>query len=315
MKCLVLGSGAFGQALCHKATQVVATGQAQTKLTLWARRPESLKDYRQKRHSGSVETSSDLFACLKGAQALIYALPTQVFRTFFKTIKKQLPRTSPILITAKGLEEDTGAFFDEILSGLELKNPLALLAGPHLAKELEKNHPTLGLLGGSKDVTNLFKKILQGPDFFLETQEEIRSIMIANAFKNVLALLGGILRSEGAGENTLNSFLALGFQEMCRFGAHWGIKNDLFCHPALLGDFMLTTQSLKSRNTQMGLLIGQNKTPETQILAEGLYTLNGLLKRASKELIPLPLCKQIKIRLTDTRHLKDQLSLLVGTYS
>ena len=124
---------------------------------------------------------------------------------------------------------------------------------------------------------------LSGQSLTLHCQNNIRAPMIANAFKNVLALMSGILRGESAAQNTLNSFLALGFAEMCRFGAHWGLTSKDFLAPALLGDFMLTTQSSDSRHTKAGIAIGSGKTPSTDMLAEGVDTLSGILKRAECE--------------------------------
>ena len=177
-----------------------------------------------------------------------------------------------------------------------------------------KNAPTIGLLSGHQESAKRFHDLLSSETLILDLTPQTRPAVIANAFKNVLALMGGILRGEGALQNTLNSFLGLGFSEMCHFGAHWNIGTHAFTHPAILGDFMLTTQSLDSRNTKMGIAIGSEKELSENLLAEGLDTLEGLLTRAQKESLNVPFCTAIQERLLNQKTLTSQLSSLAQQF-
>lgn len=308
VKGLILGTGSFGCALAH----LIRCATAPSELVLWARRETAQNEVTQKHPHMNVQVSCDLNDCLTSADYVVYALPAQIFRTFFETIKPHLPPHMPLLVTAKGLEDKTGAFFDDILHDLGISNSLVIFSGPHLAHEVMRNAPTLGLLAGPQDSTQLFKKVFEGPKLVIHCQEDVRAPMIANAFKNVFAFMGGILRGEGAAQNTLNSFLALGFNEMCRFGAHWKRPPEAFMQPALLGDFMLTTQSLDSRNTKAGITIGSGLSLAPGMLAEGIDTLSGLLTRADKEGLQLPLCHATKRRLSHKAPLKEQLRNLIA---
>ena len=308
VKGLILGAGSFGCALAH----LIRCATTPSELVLWARREAAHNEVAQKHPHMDVQVSCDLNDCLTSADYVVYALPAQIFPTFFEAIKPHLPSRVPLLVAAKGLENKTGGFFDDILHDLGISNPLVIFSGPHLANEVMRNAPTLGLLAGPQDSTQLFKKVLEGPKLVLHCQEDVRAPMIANAFKNVLAFMGGILRGEGAAQNTLNSFLAFGFNEMCRFGAHWSRPPEAFTQPALLGDFMLTTQSLDSRNTKAGIAIGKGQSLSPDMLAEGIDTLSGLLTRADKEGLRLPLCQATKKRLSHKAPLKEHLHNLIA---
>ncbi len=304
---VILGAGAFGRALYTKICQASPSPPH-----LW-RRPRAHGDP----DPDDIPYCYDLHEALHKADALIYALPAQVFRSFWAPLKPHLRPDIPILITAKGLEQDTGFFFDDIMDDLSLPHPLAILSGPHLAKELNNNSPTLGVISGSPEATTLFQQRLASPTFLLSTHPNMRAAMIANAFKNVLALLGGVIRGEGGCQNTLNSFLALGFQEMRLFAHHERVPDQNLLHPALLGDFMLTTQSLDSRNTKMGMAIGRGDAHDTPLLSEGMTTLKGLLARAPKTSVRLPVCQALHTRIyvasqsaERTRPLCSQLSAL-----
>ncbi|WP_031934311.1 NAD(P)H-dependent glycerol-3-phosphate dehydrogenase [Candidatus Hepatobacter penaei] len=286
---VILGAGAFGRALYTKICQASPTVPH-----IW-RRPHAHGE-----PESDIPYGYDLYEALHNADTLIYALPAQVFRSFWAPLKTHLQPHIPLLITAKGLEQDTGFFFDDIMNDLALPNPLSILSGPHLAKELQNNGPTLGVISGSPEATTLFQQRLTSPTFLLSTHTNMRAAMLANAFKNVLALLGGVIRGEGGCQNTLNSFLGLGFQEMRLFAHHEDVADQDLLHPALLGDFMLTTQSLDSRNTKMGMAIGRGDRHNTSFLSEGMTTLTGLLVRAQKTSVRLPVCQALHTRIDGT---------------
>lgn len=300
MRLTILGAGAFGGALASVATRSHQAKQL-TNLQVWARRPKVAEAANQKNTFEKVTFSSDLATCLSDAEAIIYALPAQAFRAFFSENQDAFKTMQgvPLLVTAKGLEKTSGLFYDEILDDIGVQFPLAVFGGPHLASELKiPGNPTIGLIGGQEErVAQLFSSVLAGPDMQIATTADSRGVMLANAFKNVMALLGGVLRGEKASQNTLNAFLAQGFQEILVLSKALGVQRETCLHAALLGDFLLTTGSTASRNTQAGIMIGQGKVLDENMLAEGVFTLEGLLKRAKNEEISLPLCEGLYQRI------------------
>jgi len=286
----IIGLGAFGQALASIAMRNLNAERIGA-LHLWARRKEIVDAWHTPQTG--IHATTNLAAVLK-ADLLIYALPAQVFRPFWVAHKADLPPATPLLITAKGLETNTGLTLPEVASDLGLPNPLALLSGPHLAKELCLHSPAVALIAGAPKLTERFTQVLATDTFALSTTTDVTGTAVAGALKNCFAVLSGILQAQQAPQNTLFSYLAVGLQEITKLARSLGAQPETTGLPPLIADYMLTTFSRDSRNTKAGLAIGHNQRLDGQPLAEGLATLKGALQRAEKEKIALPLLKAVK---------------------
>jgi len=281
---LIIGAGAFGTAMALTVARALRERSGAKRLFLWSRTAERRAAFKNAygKHYPEINVIQDLDSYISSDADLLYALPTQVFRLFLKQYPGLLRGKRPLLMTAKGVEATTGSFFDDIYRSFKGQRPLAFLAGPHLSSELLKGSAAHSLLGGAPNITSLFKKWLHCKDFLCEERDDFRGVMIASALKNVMALLSGVMQGEGVAQNTRFSHLAQGWSWIVELGVLWGAKKDTFESVALLGDYMLTTNALTSRNVTAGRMLGEGKTvaelPET-MLAEGLLTLQGVMYR------------------------------------
>lgn len=305
MNLTLLGIGAFGTALAHiaknnKNTQkkIVLLGRSSAKVATWNKK-YALPFYEAKLLASSAQT-------IRHSSAIIYALPAQIFRSFWTDHLQHIRPETPILVASKGIESTTGLMLPEIAQDIGLKNPLAVLGGPHLASELLQESPAIGLLGGPATTTLIFKEILENDRFLLDICDNTTLVSLASALKNAYAILGGILHGEQTAENTRSSFLAQGLQEVHRFIQCLSNRSEGRMpplHPALIADYMLTVHSLKSRNTKAGILLGSKKTLPRNTLVEGLETLKGALIRAHSCGIYLPILEDLHARIEKNKPL------------
>lgn len=319
MKIGILGLGAFGMALAHITGQNICPQHSDvTRVLMWGRNEDKVANWNNTAPP-HTQATTDVRHVLSTCDAIIYALPTQTFYVFWKAHKDALSANKPILITSKGVDKKTALFLPELTSALLISNPVAVLGGPHLAHELRKNSPALALLGGAREATNVFHKALGGNILMTQSSPDALAVAIAGAFKNVMAVLGGCLKGQGATQNTIASILELGLLEYETFGMALGADLKTLQHPALLADYRLTTGSADSRNTKAGIAFGQyfiqDKTPTTMSppkprprasLVEGLATLPALLKRAQTEDIALPLCEALQTSLENSQPIDAQ---------
>jgi glycerol-3-phosphate dehydrogenase (NAD(P)+) len=265
----VIGAGAWGTAL---AQSFAGAGH---KVVLWARDPEraaAMQDSRENAaylpgialHPGIVVTA-DLTT--EGLRVL--AVPAQHLRT----ILGQLPsRPGPLVITAKGIETATGRFMHEVAAEARPEASPALLSGPSFAAEVARGLPTaLTLACADAEAGAALARSLGHKTLRLYWSEDLRGVALGGALKNVLAIAAGIVTGRGLGENA---------RAALRLGAGLGARPETLMGLSGLGDLLLTACSATSRNTSLGIALGQGR-PLAQILGERRSVTEGVWTAAA----------------------------------
>ena len=106
--------------------------------------------------------------------------------------------------------------------------------------------------------------------------DDIIGIEYAAALKNIYSILVGISIGLGYGDNFMSVLISHCTKEMIRFIKSIDqIKRD-FSHSAYIGDLLVTTYSLHSRNRAFGKMIGEGLSVDQSIskmsmIVEGYY--------------------------------------------
>ncbi len=204
-KLTILGAGAWGTALAFTALR------AGTSVCIWARDSTKLKAINA---PVSLRTSSLQEATDWGEQ-VIYALPAQTVRSFWKTYRP----SQTTIFACKGVEFGTGKLISEVLEDQGILTSIAFLGGPHLAAEVAQGLPTSGTLAASTlQEAQRLSTYLAHEDFHLTPSTDCVGLQIMGAFKNVFAIGSGLLMGSALGENARAAFLTQGFSEMIAFG-------------------------------------------------------------------------------------------------
>ncbi|MGK9164880.1 NAD(P)-dependent glycerol-3-phosphate dehydrogenase [Inquilinus limosus] len=288
----VIGAGAWGTAL---AQSFAAAGHP---VTLWARDPDRAAAMQDSRENAAylpgiaLHLGITVTADLAASDGLrVIAVPAQHLRAILERLP---PRPGPLVITAKGIETATGRFMDQVAAEARPEAAPALLSGPSFAVEVAQGLPTALTLAcadaetGAALARSLGHKVLR-----LYWSEDLRGVALGGALKNVLAIAAGIVTGRGLGENARAALVTRGLAEMMRLGAGLGARPETLMGLSGLGDLLLTACSATSRNTSLGIALGQGRSlPEIlgtrRSVTEGVWTAAAAARLAAEAGVEAP---------------------------
>ena len=153
------------------------------------------------------------------------------------------------------------------------------MSGPNLSSEIMAGLPAATVLASEFDeVIKIGQDLLSNPAFFVFGSREIRGAEFAGAYKNIIALAGGMIAERKLGKNIEALLITRGLREMIYFGKAVGIPERAFLGTAGIGDLIATATSPNSRNYNFGRMIARGESMQSvldkaQEVAEGVRTL------------------------------------------
>jgi glycerol-3-phosphate dehydrogenase (NAD(P)+) len=298
--------------MCKKTQTIAVIGAGKWGQALHYALSEKQTCYIASRTQKDIENFVSLDEALK-CKFLIIAIPAQSIRKWLKENFKY--NGQKVLVAAKGIEANTGAFLQDIYEEFVPKENLGFISGPSFAAEVIKGLPTaLVLNSSSKEFYDNFSPLF--PDFIKTYySDDVIGAEIAGAYKNVLAIASGICDGLQLGQNARASLISRGLVEMERFGEHYGAKKDTFVGLSGAGDLFLTASSTLSRNFRVGLGLAQKKSLETILeelgeVAEGVKTSEAIYKLSEEHKIYTPIANEVKLILNG-KNPKDSLKDLL----
>jgi glycerol-3-phosphate dehydrogenase (NAD(P)+) len=317
----VIGSGAWGTALA------ILAQRAGCDATLWARRAEQASAMQAARENAAylpgvpldpaLRIETDLARTLGTADAVLYAQPAQHFRAF---CRKAAPlwKGAALVITAKGIECESGALLNEIAAEEIPAAPTIILSGPSFAAEAARGLPTAVALAGDRaDLVEALMNALAHGAFRPYGSDDPTGVEVAGAVKNVLAIACGIVLGKGLGENARAALITRGLAEVTRLASAKGGRAETMMGLAGLGDLILTATSVKSRNTSLGFELGQGK-PLAEILAsrrsiaEGVTTAAAVTTLAERIGVDMPISVSVNRILKDASSIDEEIRALLS---
>ena len=316
----VIGAGAWGTALALIAQR------GGNEVTLWVRRAEQAAELARDRENATylpgvpldpaLRIETDLAKALD-ADAVLYAQPAQHFRAF---CRKAAPlwKDAALVITAKGIECETGALLNEIAAEALPAAPTVILSGPSFAAEAARGLPTAVALASARaDLVEALMNALAHDAFRPYGSDDPTGVEVAGAVKNVLSIACGIVVGRGLGENARAALITRGTAEVARLALAKGGRMETLMGLAGIGDLILTATSLKSRNTSLGFDLGQGK-PLAAILAsrrsiaEGVTTAAAVSTLAARIGVDMPISFAVNRILKDSTSIDDEIRGLLS---
>lgn len=298
----VVGGGAWGTALA------LVAARAGNQVRLWAREDEVV-DAINARHENpaflpgvtldAAISATDDFADLGKPAAVLLVVPTQHVGEVARELAHDLKPGTPIVICAKGIEQESLKLPTEIVAGAAPSHPLAVLSGPSFAIDVARGLPTAVTLA-CEDQT-LGRRIIEAiglPGFRLYLSDDPKGAEIGGAVKNVLAIACGIVDGKQLGQSAKAALITRGFAEMARFGLALGGKLETLTGLSGLGDLILTCSSTQSRNFSLGHAIGEGKHAADVLaqritVTEGAFTAPALVTLADKHGVDMPITRAV----------------------
>lgn len=275
----ILGAGAWGKALA----------------TLAQTNAHDVKIY-------SRRGAQTLAQTVEGADIILSAVSMKGVRDVASQLKSLSIPVSPqtIFVTAtKGLDPETTCTPSQIWQDTFPHNPVVVLCGPNLSKEITQELPAATVVASNiESAAELVQLVFNSTRFRVYTNSDPLGVELGGTLKNVMAIAAGVCDGLQLGTNAKAALLTRGLTEMVRIGVHWGAKPETFYGLSGLGDILATCNSPLSRNYQVGYQLGQGKTlaeilSQLQETAEGVNTAEVLVQRAKKQNISMPITQEV----------------------
>lgn len=297
----VIGAGSWG-------TTVASLWATTTETVLWARRQELADTINETRINpeylpgstlpATVTATHDLAAAVRGADAVVMAVPSHGFRDVFTGLAPLLPPTVPIVSLTKGIEQGSLARMTEVIAAVVPDHDpgvTGVLSGPNLSTEVAAGQPTASVIAMTDlDVAQELQELFMGPTFRVYTNEDVVGCELAGALKNVMAIAAGMSDGLGFGDNTRATLLTRALAELTRLGVSLGGRPETFAGLAGMGDLIATCGSDKSRNHRVGYHLARGRTldeivAEMNMVAEGVKTTGSVLGLAERMGVDMPI--------------------------
>ena len=203
--------------------------------------------------SDSLSVTSDLTEATAGASMVLVAVPSHGFRAVLEQLAPSVGPGVALVSLTKGIEAQTNRRMSQIVAEVLPDNPVGVLTGPNLAREIAEGQPAASVVAlADQALAEQAQAALHGSSYRVYTSADVVGCEIAGAVKNVIAVAAGMSDGLGFGENTRAALITRGLAELARPSVALGGDALTFGGLAGVGDLVATCTSPKSRNRSVG---------------------------------------------------------------
>jgi glycerol-3-phosphate dehydrogenase (NAD(P)+) len=295
----ILGAGAWGTALA------VTAQRAGRDVTLWVRRSVQAATLFARRENllhlpgamldPAIRITNAIEAALE-ADAVLVALPAQHLREHLAGLTWP---GAPVVLCAKGIEKTTLKTMPEVMAEIAPGLPIAILSGPTFAPEVAAGKPAAVVIAASDlGLAERLSVALAAASFRPYASDDPLGVALGGAAKNVLAIGCGIVLGRALGENARAALLTRGLAELARLVDAAGGRRETAMGLSGAGDLILTATSIQSRNTSLGIALGQGRLlpeflAERTSIAEGVETAPAVVALARRHGVDMPISEAV----------------------
>ncbi len=302
------------------------------KVHLWCYEKEIQKEIADKRtnskylpgikFSENIFPTTDLKEAVNFSDFIFEAAPVKYLRSIIEKLKDQagdIVENKTFCILSKGIENETLFVPSEIIKQIFPNAQIAVVSGPSFAKEVAQKSLTGFTISCTDDkIYKAIYKLIKIDYTIVEQNNDIITMQLFGALKNVIALAIGILEGLNSPENTKALTVILGIKEILQVAHAYGsihpstlklsralatsgdekIEYPSEINFAALGDLVMCALMTKSRNKNLGIEIAKNHSlkdilQEVSYIPEGPNTAISVYNIAQKYNLKLPICTAI----------------------
>lgn len=285
MRVGVIGAGAWGTALA------IIVSRGGSDVVLWSYDGE-IKHFEDVVMPQNVIVTSNM-SDLSSADVWLIVTPAAYFRGTVRQARR-LYRGQPVIICTKGAESSTGQFMSEIIkSEMPECEHFGVLSGPQFAAEVARGVPTGSTLAGDDVAIHAGKQVLNLLD--LTPSNDVIGAELCGVGKNAVSLICGYNTVKSCGENERALIYTKAWGEVVNIGRANGAHTETFLGLCGIGDLFLSATSPTSRNFSGGMAIAHGNPPQGTV--EGIFALQGLITRAEKIGLDVPVLREMQIKM------------------
>lgn len=270
---------------------------------------------------GAMTFTTDLSEALNGIDILVEAVTSNGIRPVFEKIKALgMPPKCPIILTSKGIEQKSELILAEVvleILGPEFREYIGFLSGPSFAEEVIYAKPTSVVgTGFSKNTINIVCETFKTNSFRVYPNSDIYGVAFGGALKNVIAIACGISDGLGLGASAKAALMTRGLHEVRKLAIARGCQQETLNGLSGMGDFVLTCNSMMSRNFRYGFLLALGRSPEDAekeigMVVEGVYAAKSALPLSAHYDVPMPITDSVYKIVTGQMQPKDAVIALM----
>ena len=307
MQVTILGAGAFGTALS------IALCNAGKKVHVWSRNEQVVESLRTHGENSvylpgfkvpkNVSVHSDMGLATNDPAAVLVCVPAQELRSLCNTVTKAnvLAAGVPLLVCSKGVENSSLKFPSEVVTEMFPQNPVLVLSGPALARELASGLPCAMVLAGDDIITaETLASQLSGPTLAVVHSGDLMGVQVGAVMKNIIAIASGVIAGMGLGHNASAIVMVQGMSEIkavceAKVGV---VTTETLIGFSCLGDLVLTCTAPGSRNMSFGSSVGKAgcvgmSGQQKPMLVEGAESATAMVNMGRALNLELPICSAI----------------------
>ena len=265
---LVLGAGAWGTAIANLLAENIKED-----VLIWGYEKKVVDEINNLSTNNiflpKVKLNRNLIATNsyigKKANIIFIVVPSQYVSNIIKEYlsvlsPKDISRLS-LVICSKGFDLKRRKLLSQVLEIYCQLSKIAILSGPSFAKLVANKKPTaITIASNNKYLANKISGLLHNNYFRVYINNDIISVQINGALKNVLAIAAGLTEGLGYGENARAAVISRGLVEIEKISIALGGKKGSVLGLSGIGDIILTCTSTASRNFSFGKEIGKGKS-------------------------------------------------------
>jgi glycerol-3-phosphate dehydrogenase (NAD(P)+) len=328
-KIAVIGNGSFATAL----VKVLSDGKHP--INWWMRNTEALQHIKKFKHNPhylsqvyfknrNLKLTNDIVEAVSNSDIILLAVPSAFVVNVLQGLGKAVVKNKIFISAIKGIVPNYNVLINEYLAtefGIPEKNYVCI-TGPCHAEEVaaEKlSYLTFSSanLPQAKNIAKYFETN------YLKTiiTQDVYGVQFAAILKNIYALGTGIAHGLDYGDNFLSVYNTNCFAEMKFFMQHIAKHKKQLNTPhhyitsAYLGDLLVTSYSLHSRNRSFGNMLGKgysvaNAKLELNMVAEGYYAAQCIFEINKQVKAPMPILNLLYGVLWQGKNAKQNFKLI-----
>lgn len=305
MKIGFLGTGSWGFCL---ASLLASKGNQVVSWTTNSALAKQLNEHREHpqfpghRPEGEMAFTTNLAEALNQADLIVESVTSAGIRPVFSQLRALHKLKCPVVLTSKGIEQNTGLILPEVVIealGENTRKWIGVLSGPSYAQEVIHHLPT-SVVGSAYDYA-IMMTICQAfttQSFRVYPNQDIQGVAYGGALKNIIAIACGISEGLNLGNSSKAALMTRGLHEIRKLAVARGCRADTLNGLSGMGDLCLTCSSTMSRNFKFGYLMAQGLNGEQAkdrigMVVEGAYTCVSALQLSEQLNIPMPITEAV----------------------
>jgi len=193
----------------------------------------------------------DLVEAAKDADFLVFVVPHQFIHGICKQLQGKVKPSAIGVSLIKGVDiGDNGLQLISSIISTQLNIPCAVLMGANIAPEVAREDFCEATIGSTDKASGvLMKEMFQTPYFRIVVVDDVQTVELCGALKNIVATGAGFVDGLGMGNNTKAAVIRLGMMEMIKFCKvfHSNSKMETFMESCGVADLVTTCYSGRNR--------------------------------------------------------------------